>query len=232
MTSDNDKKGFTSKISYAKQYQVYVSRFNDGREVELLNHIFTHPSRASFKNNPKVIIAEIDAFATKYLMNIGKLKGSPPRRLVTNLITTHSPATITELAGLSDLVKVIVGPSSDSLRKLKSEVPRVDMLFLGHYKPLYTDDLMKIVGEMGMIGVGSFLVADNVVKLRNPRYLKYVRMGIEQKLVVAGKVTKAEEEGGMVESFEPTGIPVCYFIPFSFFFRRRVDANRAEHLRM
>ncbi|RPB05570.1 hypothetical protein L873DRAFT_516413 [Choiromyces venosus 120613-1] len=24
MTSDNDKKGFTSKISYAKQYQVYV----------------------------------------------------------------------------------------------------------------------------------------------------------------------------------------------------------------
>ncbi|KAG0633142.1 S-adenosyl-L-methionine-dependent methyltransferase [Tuber brumale] len=248
--------------------KVSMAIFDDGRELELLNHIFMHPNTASFKGNPKAIIAEIDSFATrKYLTNIGEMKG----RLVTDLIATHRPNTIIEvgtyigystllfastlkshpliptekkyitleqsplfasitlslvnLAGLSDLVQVIVGPSSESLRKLKSEMPRVDMLFLDHYNPLYTNDL-KIVEEMGMIGVGSLLVADNVVEPLNPRYLEYVRMGVDQKLAVAEKVRIAEggvvvkigewEKGGdprlvyesvMFESFEPPGIP-------------------------
>ncbi|KAG0127351.1 S-adenosyl-L-methionine-dependent methyltransferase, partial [Tuber indicum] len=245
--------------------------FDDGRELELLNHIFTHPNTASFKGNPKAIIAEIDSFAMrKHLMNIGEMKD----RLVTDLIATYRPSTIVEvgayigystllfastlkshplipteekkyitleqsplfasitlslvnLADLSDLVQVIVGPSSESLRKLKSEIPRVDMLFFDHYNPPYTNDL-KIVEEMGMIGVGSLLVADNVVKPWNPRYLKDVRMGVEQKLAVAEKARITEEDweveigewekGGdprlvyesvMFESFDPTGIPVC-----------------------
>ncbi|PWW78033.1 hypothetical protein C7212DRAFT_183760, partial [Tuber magnatum] len=239
------------------------------RELELLNHIFTHVNVASFKNNPEAIIAEMDAFmARNHLTNIGEVKG----RLVKNLITTHYPRAIIEvgayigystlhfasalksnlliptaekkyiaveesplfasialslvnLAGLLDLVQVTVGRSPDSLRNLKSQVPRVDVLFLAGNKPLHTDDL-KIVEEMGIIGVGSLVVADNVMKAGYRRYVRYVRMGVGQKLLAAEKVRIAEEEGradvgewekggdpslvyesGVLRSSIPTGIP-------------------------
>jgi catechol O-methyltransferase len=67
-----------------------------------------------------------------------------------------------ELAGLSDLVKVVIGASSDSLRRLHAEgkLKHIDLLFLDHYKPLYVKDL-KICEELGLVGQGSILAADN-----------------------------------------------------------------------
>jgi predicted O-methyltransferase YrrM len=46
------------------------------------------------------------------------------------------------IAGLSDLVTVVVGPAEDSLRKLKGEgkLTGVDMLFLDHAEELYVSD--------------------------------------------------------------------------------------------
>jgi catechol O-methyltransferase len=84
-----------------------------------------------------------------------------------------------EVAGLSDYVKILVGPSSATLKDIRktlslpSEV-QFDMVFLDHYKPLYTTDV-KILEQDQLVGLGTILVADNVIKPGNPPYLAYVR---------------------------------------------------------
>lgn len=47
-----------------------------------------------------------------------------------------------DIAGLSDLVTVVVGPAEESLRKLKKDgkLTAVDMLFLDHAEELYVSD--------------------------------------------------------------------------------------------
>ena len=91
-------------------------------------------------------------------------------------------ASLVELAGLGDVVKVVVGPSGEGLRRLKEEmgVERVGLMFLDHYKPAYTEDL-KLCEELGLVGVGSVLAADNVVTPGNPPYLEYVRSSMAEK---------------------------------------------------
>ncbi|KAG6010029.1 hypothetical protein E4U21_000471 [Claviceps maximensis] len=126
-----------------------------------------------------------------------------------------------ELAGLGDLVTVIVGDSAASLRQLKSQghLAQIDLLFLDHYKPLYLRDL-KLCEELGFVKPGTTLVADNVIKPGNPPYLAYVRATAEQKMknlasVAESPSTDVESSGNpaliyessLVKSFEPTGIP-------------------------
>ncbi|KAG5973295.1 hypothetical protein E4U55_000599, partial [Claviceps digitariae] len=135
-----------------------------------------------------------------------------------------------ELAGLDDLVTVIIGDSATSLRHLKSQglFTQIDLLFLDHYKPLYLRDL-KLCEELGFIKPGTTLVADNVIKPGNPPYLAYVRGTVEQKMKDVASVdenrltgvetskTQVENdptgnpaliyESELVKSFEPTGVP-------------------------
>lgn len=87
-----------------------------------------------------------------------------------------------ELAGLQDFVTIIVGRSDVSLHKLftKGEVKHIELMFIDHYKPLYTTDL-KLCEQLGMVSAGSILVADNVIYPGNPVYLEYVRSTVEQK---------------------------------------------------
>lgn len=91
-------------------------------------------------------------------------------------------ASLTDLAGLSDIVKVVVGPSDASIKRLHSTAAlgHIDMMFLDHYKPAYTTDL-KLCEELKLVTPGSVLVADNVIKPGNPPYLEYVQMTCEQK---------------------------------------------------
>ena len=97
-------------------------------------------------------------------------------------------ASLVDLAGLSDVVKVVVGSSDDSIRRLHGDqtVQKIDMMFLDHYKPAYTTDL-KLCEELNMIGPGSVLAADNVIKPGNPPYLEYVRSTPEQKRAASKK---------------------------------------------
>lgn len=69
---------------------------------------------------------------------------------------------LVELAGLDDIVKVVVGSSSDSLIQLYGDgtLTHIELLFLDHYKPLYTEDL-KLCEELGLIRIGTVLAADN-----------------------------------------------------------------------
>ncbi|KAL9596641.1 MAG: hypothetical protein Q9219_005678 [cf. Caloplaca sp. 3 TL-2023] len=89
---------------------------------------------------------------------------------------------LVDLAGLSDIVKVIVGPSADSLKRLHAQgsLKRIDLMFLDHWKPAYTTDL-KLCEHLNLVAPGTVLAADNVIKPGNPPYLEYVRSSVEKK---------------------------------------------------
>lgn len=98
-------------------------------------------------------------------------------------------ASLVHLAGLSDVVQVEIGSSDASLARLHSSgtLKKVDMMFLDHYKPAYTTDL-KLCEELGLVGEGTVLAADNVIKPGNPPYLEYVRSSVQEKRKKAQEV--------------------------------------------
>ncbi|KAJ9644306.1 hypothetical protein H2204_001657 [Knufia peltigerae] len=152
-------------------------------------------------------------------------------------------ASLVDLAGLSDIVKVIVGSSDVSIKRLHAsgDLKHIDLMFLDHYKPAYTTDL-KLCEELGLITPSTVLAADNVIAPGNPPYLEYVRSSVEQKkratkfggtvngvdsrfadktanqyLKREGKAQLDETRVGnplliyeskLVNSFEPSGVPV------------------------
>ncbi|KAL8869847.1 MAG: hypothetical protein Q9174_003959 [Haloplaca sp. 1 TL-2023] len=101
---------------------------------------------------------------------------------------------LVELAGLSGVVKVVIGSSADSIKRLHSQgsLKHIDLMFLDHYKPAYTTDL-KLCEHLELITPGTVMAADNVIKPGNPPYLEYVRNTVEEK-------RKAHE------SAQPTGV--------------------------
>ncbi|KAI9677387.1 MAG: hypothetical protein M1817_006339 [Caeruleum heppii] len=106
---------------------------------------------------------------------------------------------LASLAGLSDVVKVVVGPSEDSIGRLHADgtVQHIDLMFLDHYKPAYKSDL-KLCEQLGLVGPGSIMAADNVIKPGNPPYLQYVRSSVQEK---RDQLQKGEEVDGMDQSF-------------------------------
>jgi catechol O-methyltransferase len=103
---------------------------------------------------------------------------------------------LVDLAGLSDVVKVIVGSSDESIARLTSsgQLKHIDLMFLDHYKPAYTTDL-KLAEELGLITKGSVLAADNVIKPGNPPYLEYVRSSVDEKIKKAKQGGDSHLEG-------------------------------------
>lgn len=91
-------------------------------------------------------------------------------------------ASLVDLAGLSEVVKLVVGSSDASIKRLYSsgQLQHIDMMFLDHYKPAYTTDL-KLCEELKLVTPGSVIAADNVVHPGNPPYLEHVRSSSDQK---------------------------------------------------
>ena len=91
-------------------------------------------------------------------------------------------SSLVDLAGLGDVVKVVVGASDVSIQRLHSTgvLKHIDMMFLDHYKPAYTTDL-KLCEELKLVTPGSVLAADNVIEPGNPPYLEYVRSSVQEK---------------------------------------------------
>ncbi|KAJ5682379.1 S-adenosyl-L-methionine-dependent methyltransferase [Penicillium macrosclerotiorum] len=81
-----------------------------------------------------------------------------------------------DLAGLSDIVKVVVGTAADSLQRLHAQkvLTTVDFLFLDHVEDLYVPDF-QICEELGLFKQGTLIVADNVLRPGAPAYREYVR---------------------------------------------------------
>ncbi|KAG8532293.1 uncharacterized protein KY384_003934 [Bacidia gigantensis] len=89
-TFDQDK-------SYQAQEPEGTSFFDDGREIELLHFVYSHPKLSEIRGSPEKVIGAIDEFGRtkKYLMNVGHHKG----QLVTELIQQHKPKVMVELGG-------------------------------------------------------------------------------------------------------------------------------------
>lgn len=105
---------------------------------------------------------------------------------------------LVDLAGLSDIVKVIVGSSADSIKRLHASgaLTQIDLMFLDHYKPAYTSDL-QLCEHLKLVTPGTILAADNVIKPGNPPYLEYVRSSVsdKQRLYESGKTNGVETAG-------------------------------------
>lgn len=110
-------------------------------------------------------------------------------------------ASLVDLAGLSDVVKVIVGSSDVSIKRLHSNgtLKHIDMMFLDHYKPAYKTDL-KLCEELGLVGPGSVYAADNVITPGNPPYLEYVRSSVAEKR----KAAETGDDSGPDARFKDT----------------------------
>jgi hypothetical protein len=80
---------FDQTKAYAPQEDVF---FDDGREIELLHFVYSHPKIDKIRGSPKDVLAAIDEFGRtkKYLMNVGEDKG----RIVFDLITDVKPKTM------------------------------------------------------------------------------------------------------------------------------------------
>lgn len=87
-----------------------------------------------------------------------------------------------ELAGLDEFVRVVVGPSTQSLRSLaqQKQWTGIDFLFLDHWEELYLPDL-KLIEEQDLLKVGSLIVADNTGNPKTEAYLEWVRSTSETK---------------------------------------------------
>lgn len=81
-----------------------------------------------------------------------------------------------ELAGLSDIVTIVVGTAESSLQMLKDEgkVKQIDILFLDHAEELYVADF-KVCKELSLLKKGSVIIADNVVRPGAPEYRALMR---------------------------------------------------------
>lgn len=77
-----------------------------------------------------------------------------------------------DVAGLSDQIHFVHGPSTDVIATLDQEF---DLIFLDHWKALYLTDL-KLIEQRQLLRPGSIVVADNVGDIFGAdAYLDYVR---------------------------------------------------------
>jgi catechol O-methyltransferase len=87
-----------------------------------------------------------------------------------------------DLAGLSDVVTVVVGTAETSLQQLTKDetLKSIDLLFLDHEEELYVPDF-KTCQELNLLKRGSIIIADNVVRPGAPEYRALVRSSSDLK---------------------------------------------------
>ncbi|KAB8303187.1 hypothetical protein EYC80_004634 [Monilinia laxa] len=83
---------------------------------------------------------------------------------------------IAQLAGLEDIIEVIEGVASDSIRNLVEggKITNIDFLFIDHVEDLYEGDF-KAIEALGALKMGAVVVADNVVRPGAPKYREFIR---------------------------------------------------------
>jgi catechol O-methyltransferase len=85
---------FDTTKAYAPQEEG-TGFFDDGREIELLHYVYSHPNLDSIRGSPNNVLAAIDEYGRtkKYLMNVGEDKG----KIVTDLISEVKPKTMVRI---------------------------------------------------------------------------------------------------------------------------------------
>lgn len=90
---------------------------------------------------------------------------------------------LVDLAGLRDIVQIIVGSSDEVLQELveAKELRQAELIFLDHWQHLYLPDLW-ILEQMDVLKPDvSIVIADNVIFPGAPRYRKWVEATTKQK---------------------------------------------------
>lgn len=83
------KGGFDQSKAYTQQEEG-TGFFDDGREIELLHFVYSHPDLENIRGSPEKVLNAIDEYGRtkKYLMNVGEDKG----RIVCDLIAQVKPS--------------------------------------------------------------------------------------------------------------------------------------------
>ena len=113
---------------------------------------------------------------------------------------------IVRLAGLDGVVGVEQGKAESTIRRLYEEGSlgkgSVDVLFIDHWEDAYLSDL-KVVEELGLMGKGGVVIADNTDVPGAPEYLEYVRGCERYRCETCGTLTEEEKKeqgkGGRVK---------------------------------
>jgi catechol O-methyltransferase len=91
---------------------------------------------------------------------------------------------LVDLAGLRDVVRVVVGSSNEVLTELiseKKEIDSVELIFMDHWQDLYLPDLW-LLEDLKVLNPGvSLLLADNVIMPGAPKYLEWVHATPQEK---------------------------------------------------
>ena len=90
---------------------------------------------------------------------------------------------LVNLAGLRDLVRIVVGSSGEVLKELiaKKEISIVELIFMDHWQNLYLPDLWLLEGLGALVPGKSMLLADNVIMPGAPKYLEWVQSSPQRK---------------------------------------------------
>jgi catechol O-methyltransferase len=126
---------------------------------------------------------------------------------------------LVELAGLRNIVHILIGSSDELLVELvreRKEIGQIEMLFLDHWQDLYLPDLW-LLEEMGVLAQDrTLLVADNVIMPGAPQYLEWVKGSPAQKRAMVEKLNTGSLKPNLnliyeteVPEFESEGRKVC-----------------------
>jgi catechol O-methyltransferase len=132
------------------------------------------------KESPNVYV-EIGGYLGYSALLVGMtMRTYAPGAVVWSLELDSTFATImeeiVEFAGLTDIVKVVVGPASDSLRSMKEDgrIDQPDMFLLDHVEKLYVSEF-DTIEKLGCLKKNAIIIADNVVRPGAPEYREFVR---------------------------------------------------------
>lgn len=102
---------------------------------------------------------------------------------------------LVNLAGLSDIVQILVGSSNEVLRDLVNEkqIEQVELIFIDHWQELYLPDTW-LLEELNLLKPNvSMLIADNIIMPGAPEYRRWVEASTEEKREIA----KSAKTGGL-----------------------------------
>jgi catechol O-methyltransferase len=122
------------------------------------------------------LVVELGSFVGYSAVRIARLL-PPKARLVcieANPDCCETIDAVLKHAGLRDRVVIEPGLSSEVLPGLKKKYGQCNLLFEDHCKPCYLPDLIR-AEEIGLMGPGSFTIADNVIYPGAPELLSYLK---------------------------------------------------------
>ncbi|PYI08489.1 O-methyltransferase [Aspergillus sclerotiicarbonarius CBS 121057] len=200
-----------------------------GREKEFLMNVGQSKGAIVVKmitdRNPRIMV-ELGGYVGYSAILFGNaLKRAGGQKYISlelNPLFAEISDAMIRLAGLEDIVEIIVGPCRESLRALRGIYPHggLDMIFLDHMKVHYVNDL-KLCEELRLVAPGTTVLADNVISPGNPAYLEYVRLSTKMKAEYARRHSSEDDRLGdysvgdpyliydtlTVRGLEVTGVP-------------------------